>query len=174
MHIHIHMWEITGTLGVALLAWFAYLGVQRWRTRDERADTWAVADTARTYEMPVVPQIGPVRRQPWDRPVLPSQAERTDMMMALRDDCARCGIDHVGDCAAAQATVVFEDDYITGEIVPVSAVRDPEPSAMDVIIAEYETEWHTVGGEWEAPAALTRGLRHDDWLLELLTEKVPA
>lgn len=84
---------------------------------------------------------------------LPTLAERTQALTALRDVCQYCGLDHVGDCAYSRDLLPAEDDYITGEIVKIIDSAD---------------DWHWSLGQWVAPARLYERLDPSDWLHELL------
>jgi hypothetical protein len=89
---------------------------------------------------------------------LPSLAERTMMLRALRDMCEKCGTDHVGDCAPP----------VTGVVVA------PEVAAMAVappVLVPAEPDygnWTWIGGTLVPPHNLVVSLPAGDWLRDLL------
>lgn len=173
---------VTAVLGLTLLGWLVYQLTGVMARRRRAIDEFDAADSAPIYEGDQMRQLNREmahagRVRPLDH--LPSEAERTDMLTALRAVCPDCGVDHVDKCAPSALPVV--DDYITGEIVAVTDIpSDEQDTGLTTVIMsrldEFRTDWHWVGGEWHPPAGLTDALGADDWLKQLLleTELVPA
>lgn len=176
--------------GTVLFAWLLACTVRRLTSGARRADPFLAADNA-----PIIPgdQLGQLRaemrreRRPAspsvvpEREHLPSAAERTDMMAALRSDCPSCGTDHIGACAKTEllpelvTASVAVDEYITGEIVSRDHTDIDMTSVIQQRLDEFHSEWHRVGDEWHPPTALTDTLDADDWLRLLLEQElVPA